>query len=43
MSLKAGTEGFEYEISSDDDHALEADRYIQGMEPSPYPKAMGFK
>ncbi|KFX88640.1 hypothetical protein V490_07491 [Pseudogymnoascus sp. VKM F-3557] len=31
MSHKAGTESFEYEISSDDDHALEADRYIQGV------------
>jgi hypothetical protein len=37
MSHKAGTEGFEYEISSDDDNALEADRYIQGMGLTPYP------
>lgn len=30
----------EYEISSDDGNALQADKYIQGTDPSPYLVAM---
>lgn len=40
MSHIAGTAANEYEISSDDGNALQADRYIQGIESTVDPTAM---
>ena len=40
MSHIAGAAVYEYEISSDDGNALQADRYIQGTEPTAYLTAM---